>query len=163
MMDDFVLLSKDIPIAKYIQNRLEVMNSNLLPLYLKRTGNLEKWLENRAIDSHRTNSRLLKRMLRLQEKDDISTVLAVHAATITDTYWIKPPDSQLTYEKVRFKKDDFAEAALNGDSSGFNLPFVHTPELTNTGSYEKCWKIKDNYWYMYKKEPLESLFSEIYI
>lgn len=163
MMDDVVLLSKDTIIAKYIQNRLEVMNSNLLPLYLKRTGNLEKWLENRAIDSHRTNSRLLKRMLRLQEKDNISTVLAVHAATITDTYWIKPLDSQLTYEKVRFKTDDFAEVALNGDSSGFNLPFIHTPELTNIGSYEKCWKIKDNGWYMYKKEPLESLFSEIYI
>ena len=162
-MQDLIILSKDTVVAKYIEDKLEIVCPNLIPLYLKRTGNLEKWLEERAIDSHRTNSRLLKRMLRLQEKDDVNTVLAVHAATITDTYWVKPPDSKLTYDEVRFKTNDFAEVALNGDSSGFNLPFQHTPELTNIGSYEKCWKITDHHWYMYKKEPLESLFSEIYI
>jgi len=162
-MQDLIILSKDTVVAKYIENKFEIVCPNLIPLYLKRTENLEKWLEERAIDSHRTNSRLLKRMLRLQEKDDVNTVLAVHAATITDTYWAKSPGSKLTYDEVRFKANDFAEVALNGDSSGFNLPFQHTPELTNIGSYEKCWKMKDNHWYMYKKEPLESLFSEIYI
>ena len=162
-MQDLVVLSQDTVVARYIKNQLEIVCPNLIPLYLKRTRNLEKWLAERAIDSHRTNSRLLKRMLRLQEKDDVNTVLAVHAATITDTYWVKPLNSKLTYEEVRFKSNDFAEVALNGDSSGFNIPFQHTPELTNIGSYEKCWKIKDNHWYMYKKEPLDSLFSEIYI
>ena len=162
-MQDLIILSKDTVVAKYIEDKLEIVCPNLVPLYLKRTGNLEKWLEERAIDSHRTNSRLLKRMLRLQEKDDVNTVLAVHAATITDTYWVKAPNSTLTYDEVRFKTNDFAEVALNGDPSGFNLPFQHTPELTNIGSYEKCWKITEHHWYMYKKEPLESLFSEIYI
>ena len=110
-MQDLIILSKDTVVAKYIENKFEIVCSNLIPLYLKRTENLEKWLEERAIDSHRTNSRLLKRMLRLQEKDDVNTVLAVHAATITDTYWVKSPDSKLTYDEVRFKANDFAEVA----------------------------------------------------
>ena len=67
-MQDLIILSKDTVVAKYIENKFEIVCSNLIPLYLKRTENLEKWLEERAIDSHRTNSRLLKRMLRLQEK-----------------------------------------------------------------------------------------------
>ena len=49
------LLSGDREIASIRDN--EVLNSEdaLLPLYLKRTGDLESWLASRAIDSHRTN------------------------------------------------------------------------------------------------------------
>jgi len=71
-----------------------------LPLYLKRVHDANAWLESRAIDSHRANSRLLKKALQLKEKDDISTVLHVNGATITDTYWIKPLDSDLTTSKT---------------------------------------------------------------
>jgi len=48
------------------------------------------WLETRAINSHRANSSLLKNVLLLIEKDDISTVLHVNAATITNNYWARP-------------------------------------------------------------------------
>ncbi len=81
-------------------------------MYFHNTGNVEKWLEARAIDCHRANSRLLKKALRLTEKDNVSTVLAVNAVTITDTYWIKPLDSDLTYADVRFDNDYFANLAL---------------------------------------------------
>ena len=74
---NFYIMSKDVAVAKWQDNNLEVINENLLPLYLKNTGNVEKWLETRAIDSHRANSRLLKKALRLTEKDDVSTVVSV--------------------------------------------------------------------------------------
>ena len=57
--------------------------------------------------------------------------MCIRDRTITDTYWVKAPNSTLTYDEVRFKTNDFAEVALNGEPSGFNLPFQHTPELTN--------------------------------
>ena len=101
---NFYIMSKDVAVAKWHDNNLEIINEDLLPLYLKNTGNVEKWLETRAIDCHRANSRLLKKALRLAEKDDVSTVLSVNAATITDNYWIKPIDSELTYADVRFDK-----------------------------------------------------------
>lgn len=164
---DFYIMSKDVVVAKWQNNNLEVMNEKLLPLYLKNTGNVEKWLETRAIDCHRANSRLLKKALRLTEKDDISTVLSVNAATITDNYWIKPVDSDLTYEDVRFDNDNFANLALTGNYDSFNRvansKTSKTPELTNIGSFEKCWKLRNGEWWMYKKANHDEMFSELFI
>ena len=71
---NFYIMSKDVVVAKWQDNNLEVINEKMLPFYLKNTGNVEKWLETRAIDCHSANSRLLKNALRLAEKDDTSTV-----------------------------------------------------------------------------------------
>lgn len=65
------------------------------------------WLKTRAIDSHRANSRLLKKALRMVEKDDISTVVYVNAAKITDNYWIRPIGSDLVYSDIRLDSDFF--------------------------------------------------------
>ena len=164
---NFYIRSKDVAVAKWQDDNLEVINEKMLPLYLKNTGNVEKWLETRAIDCHRANSRLLKKALRLTEKDDTSTVLAVNAATITDNYWIKPVDSQLTYEDVRFDNDYFANLALTGNYDSFNRvansKSSKTPELTNIGSFEKCWKLKNKQWWMHKKANHDEMFSELFI
>ena len=117
---NFIILSGDTAVARWENNTLEVINEALLPLYLKRVANAELWLETRAIDSHRSNSRLLKKALRLKERDDVSTALYVNAATITDNYWIKPPDSELSYNDVRFTSDYFARLALKGSYASFN-------------------------------------------
>jgi hypothetical protein len=120
-----------------------------------------------VIDSRRANARLLKKALRLKEKDDLSTALYVKAATITDNYWIKPLDSNLTYQDVRFTDDYFSVLALKGSYSSFNRVAnskrTKTPELTNIGSFEKCWKLIDGKWWMYKSATHDELFSELFI
>ncbi len=160
-------MSKDNIAAKWQSGELEIVNESLLPLYLQKTKNVEKWLETRAIDSHRANSRLLKKALRLTEKDDISTVIAVNAVTITDCYWIKPLDSDLRYSDVRFDNDYFSNLALTGNYDSFNKAAnsknSKTPELTNIGSFEKCWKLKKGEWWMYKKANHDEQFSELFI
>ena len=164
---DFYIMNKDSIAAKWFSDKMEIVDESLLPLYLKNTGNVEKWLETRAIDYHRANSRLLKKALRLTEKDDISTVITVNAVTITDSYWIKPVDSELTYSDVRFDSDYFSNLALNGTFDSFNRvansKTSKTPELTNIGSFEKCWKLKNGHWWMHKKANHEEMFSEIFI
>ena len=85
---DMYIMSGNKAVAKYIDGRFEILDKSLCPLYLLNTGNVEHWLEMRAIDCHRANSRLLKKALRLKEYDDINTVLSVNAVTITDNYWI---------------------------------------------------------------------------
>ena len=139
--------------------------------------------ETRAIDSHRTNSRILKKALRLKEKDDLLTVIHVNGATITDNYWIKPLDSSLKYADIRFSDDYFSKLALNGSYDDFNSAAkrgnTRTPELTNIGSFEKCWKLKDGKWWivksanhvfefdgkwwMYKTANHDELFSELFV
>lgn len=158
-----LLLSADTVIAEIKDDALLNTNEKLLPLYLKRTGDTKGWLSMRAIDEHRANSRLLKKALRLTEKDDISAVLSVNAVTITDTYWFKEFDSNLTYADVKFQKNYFDNLALVGDVDSFNLPFSRTPELTNTGSFEKCWRLKDDKWWLYKQGNSAELFSELFI
>lgn len=161
-MNDLLVLSKNTPVVHYHNGNLTILEEALAPLYLKRTGNLECWLATRAIDEHRTNSRLLKKALRLRERDDVSTVLHFNAVTVTDTYWVKEAGSPLTYEDVRFTENSFDTLALRGDPNGFNQPPSRTPELTNTGSYEKCWRLEDGKWWMYKSGSQEERYSELF-
>lgn len=159
-------MSDNIAVARWKNNELTVLNDTLLPLFLRRVHNADMWLETRAIDSHRANSRLLKKALRLQEKDDISTVIHVNGATITDNYWIKPFDSDLTYEDIKFDNDYFSRLALKGTYDSFNRAanskHTKTPELTNIGSFEKCWRLIDGKWWMYKIANHNEQFSELF-
>ena len=163
----YEILSGNVLVAIWKENRLEVINETLLPLYLKNIKNADMWLETRAIDNHRANSRLLKKALRLAEKDDISTVIHVNGATITDNYWIRPIGSDLTYADIRFSDDYFSSLALKGTYNSFNRAAnskrSKTPELTNVGSFEKCWKLKGGRWWMHKKANHEEMFSELFI
>jgi hypothetical protein len=43
------------------------------------------------------------------------------------------------------------------------LPLSRTPELTNIGSFEKCWRLENGYWWMYKRGTNLELFSELLI
>ena len=60
-MKNFEILSGDTVVAIWKDRELEVLNNELLPLYLRRVSDALSWLETRAIDSHRANSRLLKK------------------------------------------------------------------------------------------------------
>ena len=157
------LMLEDRKIATIQKGRIVDCDERLLPLYLARTKYLEGWLTARAIDGHRTNSRLLKKVLRLRSADDAQAALAVNAATITDRYWFKPDGAELSYEDIRFKENYFDGLALRGDPNGFSLSPSRTPELTNTGSFEKCWRLIDGVWWMYKSGNSNEYFSELFI
>ena len=160
-------MSGDALVAVWKNNRLDVINEALLPLYLRKIHNADMWLETRAIDSHRANSRLLKKALRLTEKDDVSAVIHVNGATITDNYWIRELGSNLTYDDVRFSDDYFSNLALKGNYDSFNRAAnskrSKTPELTNVGSFEKCWKLRDGKWWIYKRATHNEMFSELFV
>ncbi len=164
---DYEIFSGDTLVAVWKNEELQVLNEILLPLYLKKIRNADLWLETRAVDSHRANSRLLKKALRLAERDDISTVAHVNGATITDNYWIRAIGSPLRYADVRFSNDFFSTLALRGTYNSFNRAAsrhnTHTPELTNIGSFEKCWKLRDGKWWIYKKATHSELFSELFV
>ena len=164
------LFSGDIPVAQIQNGRVVPLDKARMPLYLAKGGDFEEWLCSRAIDRHRPNSRILKKMLRLTDSSDAAAVLRAHAATITDNYWVRSEvEDALSYTDVRFTKDTFAEIALTGSFSSYSrtydkaLPAAGTPGLTNIGSYEKCWRIQNGTWWLYKSgSPLER-FSELFI
>lgn len=151
-------------VAAHIQSRAVIpVEPNLVPLCFRHGGDIEGWLEHRAIDAHRTHSRLLKKVLRLRKRDDLSTALHFNAATITDNYWVRPEGSDLVWENVRFRDNDFADLALKGTLADFSKKPSRTPELTNTGSFEKCWRLESGEWWMCKAENELERFSELFV
>jgi len=164
---NYEILSGNTIVAIWRDEKLSVKNDTLLPLFLKRIKNADLWLETRAIDSHRANSRLLKKALRLSNKDDLHTVIYSSGATITDNYWVRPIGSELTYNDIKFTDDYFSNLALKGNYNSFNSAAISkhskTPELTNIGSFEKCWKLNNGKWWMYKKATHNEMFSELFV
>ena len=64
---------------------------------------------------------------------------------------------------MRFHENDFADLALSGKLSDFSKKPSRTPELTNTGSFEKCWRYEDGAWWMYKAGTDAERFSELFV
>ena len=164
---NYEIFSGEVLVAVWNDNVLTVVNADLIPMYLKYNQDADRWLASRAIDHRRPNSRLLKKALRLVEKDDISSVIHVNGAKITDNYWIREVGSNLTYSDIKFSDDYFSNLALKGNYDSFNRAAnskrSKTPELTNVGSFEKCWKLRDGKWWMYKKASHDEMFSELFV
>lgn len=164
------LMSGNRAVAELRSGRVLPLDKARMPLYLQSHDDLLGWLEGRAIDRHRVNSRILKKVLRLTDSSDLAAVLRAHGATITDDYWVRmDSEPDLSWEKVRFSEDSFAEIALTGSFSSYSRQFTPeelkagTPELTNTGSFEKCWRIEEGAWWLYKSENDLERFSELFI
>ncbi|WP_418971191.1 HipA domain-containing protein [Allofournierella sp.] len=158
------LMSRNIPLARFGKGGIHVLQPALLPFHFAHGGSLEDWLRSRAMDCHsRTNARMLRKALRISDEAPELIPLQVDAATITDTYWLKPQGSALQYQDVCFRENAYWKFALNGPSvDDFSRPFSRTPELTNTGSFEKCWKLEpDGEWWLYKHGKPENVFSEL--
>ena len=157
-----LVMSRNTTVAT-VENGVTIdLKIDLAP-YLLQNSNLDAWLRSRVIDKHRVNARLLKKALRLNGADDIDVVLKFNAATITDTYWWRPEGSDLRYEDIRFTANHFDELALRGDIKSINNPESRTPELTNIGSFEKCWRIDGGEWWLHKRGNAAELFSELFI
>ena len=69
MNDAYEILSGETKVAVWRDERLTVLNPDLLPLYFQMNQNLKVWLTTRAADNRRPHIRLLKKALRLTEKN----------------------------------------------------------------------------------------------
>ena len=157
------VMSGDIEVARVTNDRIEITNDQFAPLYFRKYSDIKEWLLSRAVDSQRHHPRLIKQILHLASDDEIGTVLAVNAASVTDNYWFCPDGETLIWDKIKFKENSFDRLALSGKADSLSFHSSRTPELTNIGSYEKCWKMIDGKWWMYKNGNDNEIFSELFI
>ena len=159
------LMSGNTPVALIENGEIsKVIEPSLIPLHFlfAEDPSLKSWLRQRSLDTSRTNSRFVLRELDSDKADITQIVLSVNAATITDNFWIKENGSEKTYEQTRFHQDHLAKVALLGSSAGIVVPpDHHSPELTNTGTFEKCWHLENGQWWLYKKGNPEHTLSEL--
>lgn len=148
-------------------NFIRSFDDNLLPIIMinKNLGSFEAWLQTRVIDTHRTNSRQIRRRLSVRTEVPKEIVIKARAVSITDNYWIRWINENITYSEVRNRlSDGLNTVALYGNviESNFANEDI-TPELTNIGSFEKCWKLIDGKWYMIKKGSYKENFAEVLV
>ena len=156
----FYVMSGNREVAAVENGDLRILDDHLVPLFLKRTHDFEKWVADRAIDGTRPNSRVLKKIHGLSSMTSaFDTAMLYNAASITDNFWIRKKDE--TWEDVRFDNDIYFKAALDSDVDAFALKPSRSPELTNTGSREKGWRLIDGEWWLYKNEPYERAQFEL--
>ncbi len=162
------LMYKDKQVAEIKDTELvKSLDDNLLPVIMisKNAGSLEAWLQTRVIDTHRTNSRQVRRRLSVRSEVPKEIVIKARAISITDSYWLKWIDEDITYKEVRSSlSDGLNTIALYGNATEINFKDVDiSPELTNIGSFEKCWKLIDGHWHMIKKGTYKENFAEVLI
>ena len=156
------LMVGDKVAAKFKDGSLIDIDEGICPLYVKRTGNIEKFIEGRCLDLSRPNARVLLKFLGITNKSESLIPLYSYGACISDNYWFKPSGSKKTYEDIRFDNDFYSNIALNGGIPQLKSFGSPSPELTNIGSFEKCWKLIDGEWWMYKKGDEDQIFSELF-
>lgn len=157
------IMLEDKEIVSYINGEVNILEKDLAPFYVLRTNDIEGWVCSRSIDTHRTNSRLLRKAIRLSSSDEYDIAMSTYCATITDRYWFRPLGSNLVYNDVKFTSDKLSSIALDGKFLPSGKIEYQSPEFTNTGSFEKCWRLINGEWMLVKKAtPLEK-FSELFV
>ncbi len=156
------LMAGDKVAAKFKDGSLVYIDEGICPLYVKRTGSIEKFMEGRCLDLSRPNARVLLKLLGVANKSESLIPLYSYGACISDDYWFKPSGSKKAYEDIRFDNDLYSSVALNGGIPQLKSFGSPSPELTNIGSFEKCWKLVGEEWWMFKKGDDDQIFSELF-
>lgn len=106
---------------------------------------MNKWLSGRQAAKHRTH------LAELMKKCGCFTLTGfidmTRCASLTDSFWVKKADDPLSWDEVNLYKNPFDEvvARIAFDGTGlYGEQFSPTtPELSTSGSFEKCW-VREN-------------------
>ncbi len=82
-----ILMSGDSPVAEIRHGQVMPLDTARMPLYLLDHDDILGWLEERAIDRHRTNSRILKKNLSFSGKNraNIQSTIILNCRTMSAT------------------------------------------------------------------------------
>jgi len=161
MINEYILMNKNWELAKIelssggkINEIKDIYNTKAFPVGVIRKDltasfmlkevkrNLDEWWQKRTIPSSRQGLIAV-----LQEFNvDTTSILAMKALglSLSDQYWIKPLNSNLTWDKVNFFNNDFSndigEAFFNPNFIKENIDFI-SPDNTSDGWLRKKWII----------------------
>ena len=101
------------------------------------------WWERRAIPKRQKNQEVL-----LNGETNLVYMMENLGLSLTDCYWIKPVDSDLTWQDVNLYEHNFAEKDFHYQDLENLSPFK--PSATTQGELQKRWVIIDNERYLIK-------------
>lgn len=110
------------------------------------------WIENRRAPSNRQH---IEKLLKRCNCYDLEGFLQVtHAATLNDTFWVRPAKSHLSWNNVSLFQNPFddvvARIAFEGGLYGEHFSTA-SPEFSTDGTFAKCWTRLDNQIFLMKR------------
>ena len=106
---------------------------------------LNAWWNDRSIPVSRSGVR--EAMETLQITDTKMLLIRCFGLSLSDQYWIRPENSELTWEKINFFEnefsDDIGDVLFGADKKPDPLNFS-SPDNTSDGNLKKRWKIIDS-------------------
>lgn len=112
---------------------------------------LNTWWKGRAIPASRNGIEALLDELRLNDIDELT--LKSFGASLSDQYWIKPHDLDLTWDDINFFHNQFSEdlgELLFDKTSNNDSLNLASPDATSDGNLKKRWKIINDTRYLIK-------------
>lgn len=122
---------------------LRITNINLCPIKTLDKKQLASWWERRAIPK---NQRMTSQLL--CGESNTKYMLNNLGLSLVDCYWVKPINSEFTWEEVNLYTNDFAEKDFSYIDIKNASPFL--PSATTQGELQKRWIIKNNERYLVK-------------
>ena len=189
---EYILMNKNTEVAVMDYNEVlhgfdrvyEIIDIDYAPLILKNyyeeerdelffLNKLDEWFRGRGIPSWRDKLDLLLHRLNISAAGELLD--KAFGLSLSDQYWIKPYDLDISYDEVNFFDNDFdysefMEASLSLNSKTIvKEEALKTPNNTTDGMLKKAWIIDGGVRYLlkggYKNEVLqpfnEALASEI--
>ena len=130
--------------------------------------NLSVWFKARGIPSWRDKLDILLHRLNISAPGELLD--KAFGLSLSDQYWLKPYDSNVSYDSINFFDNDFedvefTEASLSNSSKIItNEASLKTPNNTTDGMLKKAWIIENGTRYLlkagYKNETLQP-FNEV--
>ena len=172
-----VLMNKNTPVleAEYMSgvgvftNIYALYNTDYMPYHLcVSCVELSEWFKNRGIPSFRDRLDLLMHRLNVHAPSELLD--KAFGLSLSDQYWLKPKDLDISYDKINFFENDFEyapfrDASLSKNSDCIqNESSLYSPNNTTDGMLRKAWIIEDGIRYLlkggYKNETLQP-FNEV--
>ena len=172
-----ILMNKNTPVleAEYMSgvgvftNIYALYNTDYMPYHLcVSCVELSEWFKNRGIPSFRDQLDLLMHRLNVHAPSELLD--KAFGLSLSDQYWLKPIDSDISYDKINFFENDFEyapfmDASLSKNTNRIqNESSLYSPNNTTDGMLKKVWIIEDGIRYLlkggYKSETLQP-FNEV--
>jgi len=161
-----ILSAEYNPVSKFFDIIYEVKNIDYAPYILKNfyeegdfnnnsfRTNLSDWFRGRGIPSWRDKLDLLLHRLNIYTPDELLD--KAFGLSLSDQYWIKPFDSDISYDDINFFDHDFDYSEFLSASLSLNSEKIQkeaslkTPNNTTDGMLRKAWIIEDDVRYLLK-------------
>lgn len=154
---DYILMNKDQKILRFhIENRIGSQACILQEEYCDQRPigftDINDWINQRNYAKHKEH---LQKWLVAWKMDTVQGFIDItHCLGLNDTFWVKPADSSLEWNKVNLYTNDFSDVveytAFERGLQGLKLEST-SPEFTSEGSFAKCWKRRNGTIQLLKK------------